>query len=160
MKTIKQIADEIGVSKQAVYKRVKGTLHTVIAPYAHTVDGMIYIEDEGEVLIIQAFSEISAYKGAHTDVHTGAHTVDGEIIRLLQDNIAVLQGQLEVKDRQIAELTATVRAQAESINADRHNELAGTIIDGKKQLTDGGEPAESAMPSKRFFARIFGRKSY
>ena len=156
MKTIKQIADEIGVSKQAVYKRVKGTLHTVIAPYAHTVDGIIYIEDEGEILIIQAFSEISAYKGAHTD----AHTVDGEIIRLLQDNIAVLQGQLEVKDRQIAELTATVRVQAESINADRHNELAGTIIDGKKQLTNGGDQAEPATPPKRFFARIFGRKSY
>ena len=27
-KTIKQIADEIGVSKQAVYKRYKGKLHT------------------------------------------------------------------------------------------------------------------------------------
>lgn len=28
MKTIRQIADEIGVSKQAVYKRYKGKLHT------------------------------------------------------------------------------------------------------------------------------------
>ena len=33
MKTIRQIADEIGVSKQAVYKRYKGKLHTVCAPY-------------------------------------------------------------------------------------------------------------------------------
>lgn len=29
MKTIRQIADEIGVSKQAVYKRYKGKLYTV-----------------------------------------------------------------------------------------------------------------------------------
>lgn len=34
MKTIRQIADEIGVSKQTVYKRYKGKLHTVCAPYA------------------------------------------------------------------------------------------------------------------------------
>ncbi|MFR6711970.1 MAG: hypothetical protein ACLUSX_12865 [Ruminococcus sp.] len=39
MKTIRQIADEIGVSKQAVYKRYKGKLHTVCAPYAHTEQG-------------------------------------------------------------------------------------------------------------------------
>mgnify|MGYP002225183355 FL=1 len=32
MKTIRQIADEIGVSKQTVYKRYKGKLHTVCAP--------------------------------------------------------------------------------------------------------------------------------
>lgn len=30
-KTIKQLADEIGVSKQAVYKRYKGKLNTVCA---------------------------------------------------------------------------------------------------------------------------------
>lgn len=39
MKTIRQIADEIGVSKQTVYKRYKGKLHTVCAPYAHTEQG-------------------------------------------------------------------------------------------------------------------------
>jgi predicted DNA-binding protein YlxM (UPF0122 family) len=37
MKKTKQIADELGVSKQAVYKRVKDTLHTE----AHTVDGNV-----------------------------------------------------------------------------------------------------------------------
>ena len=37
MKTIRQIADEIGVSKQTVYKRYKGKLHTVCAYGAQTV---------------------------------------------------------------------------------------------------------------------------
>ena len=36
MKTIRQIADELGVSKQGVYNRFKGKLYTVCAPYAHT----------------------------------------------------------------------------------------------------------------------------
>ena len=51
MKTIRQIADEIGVSKQAVYKRFKGKLHTVCAPYAHTERGILYISEQGEILI-------------------------------------------------------------------------------------------------------------
>ena len=55
MKTLRQIADEIGVSKQAVYKRYKGKLHTVCAPYAHTEQGILYLSEQGERLIKQDF---------------------------------------------------------------------------------------------------------
>ena len=48
MKTIRQIADEIGVSKQTVYKRYKGKLHTVCAPYAHTEQGVLYLSEQAE----------------------------------------------------------------------------------------------------------------
>ena len=60
MKTIRQIADEIGVSKQTVYKRYKGKLYTVCAPYAHTEQGVLYIEEQGETLIKQDFLQRSA----------------------------------------------------------------------------------------------------
>ena len=50
-KTIKQIADEIGVSKQTVYKRYKGKLYTVCAPYAHTEQGVLYLSEQAETLI-------------------------------------------------------------------------------------------------------------
>ena len=70
MKTIRQIADEIGVSKQAVYKRYKGKLHTVCAPYAHTEQGVLYIEEQGETLIKQDFLHTECSIGAHTDTHT------------------------------------------------------------------------------------------
>ena len=55
MKTIRQIADEIGVSKQAVYKRYKGKLYTVCAPYAHTEQGVLYLSEQAETLIKQDF---------------------------------------------------------------------------------------------------------
>ena len=55
-KTIKQIADEIGVSKQAVYKRFKGKLNTACAPYAHTVDGILYLDEAGEQIIKDDFN--------------------------------------------------------------------------------------------------------
>lgn len=71
-KTIKQIADEIGVSKQTVYKRYKGKLYTVCAPYAHTEQGVLYIEEQGETLIKQDFLQKECSIGAHTERSNGA----------------------------------------------------------------------------------------
>ena len=71
MKTIRQIADEIGVSKQAVYKRYKGKLHTACAPYAHTEQGVLYLSEQAENLIKQDFLKDNRSNEAHTDMHTG-----------------------------------------------------------------------------------------
>lgn len=113
MKTIRQIADEIGVSKQTVYKRFKGKLYTVCAPYAHTEHGTLYIEEQGEKLIKQDFFKDKCSTGAHTSYSTGAAVEQLEnekIVVALQAAIDTLQMQLEVKDRQIEELTETLKA--------------------------------------------------
>ena len=52
-KTIKQIADELGVSKTAVRKKMTDEVKT---KFAETVSGVIYISVCGENLIKQAFS--------------------------------------------------------------------------------------------------------
>ena len=113
MKTIRQIADEIGVSKQTVYKRYKGKLHTVCAPYAHTEQGVLYIEEQGETLIKQDFLQKECSVGAHTYAHT--ERSNGEVleqsenvgvIAVLQTTIDTLQGQLAIKDKQIEDLNA------------------------------------------------------
>lgn len=55
-KTIKQIADELGVSKQAVQKRLsREPLLTEIQPYIKVVGGIKYIGADGEILIKSAF---------------------------------------------------------------------------------------------------------
>ena len=112
-KTIKQIADEIGVSKQTVYKRYKGKLYTVCAPYAHTEQGVLYIEEQGETLIKQDFLQKECSIGAHTYAHTersnGAVLEQSEnagVVAVLQTTIDTLQGQLAIKDKQIEELNA------------------------------------------------------
>ena len=57
MKTIRQIADEIGVSKQAVFKKIKREpLSTSLQGFTATVDGRLMVEVDGEKLIKQAFS--------------------------------------------------------------------------------------------------------
>ena len=104
MKTIRQIADEIGVSKQAVYKRYKGKLYTVCAPYAHTVQGVLYLSEQAETLIKQDFLQNDCSNGAHTERSIGAvpeQSQEAGMVAVLQATIDTLQGQLEVKDRQI-----------------------------------------------------------
>jgi hypothetical protein len=66
LKTIRQIAEEIGASKQAVYKRYKGKLYKSVFPYVRIIDGSIYILEQGETIIKQDFSGDSISYGAHT----------------------------------------------------------------------------------------------
>ena len=57
-KTIRQIAEELGVSKQAVQKRMsRKPLCTSIQMYISTVHGVKYIDDVGETIIKMAFLE-------------------------------------------------------------------------------------------------------
>lgn len=110
MKTIRQIADELGVSKQAVYKRYKGKLYTVCAPYAHTIQGVLYLSEQGETLIKQDFLNDGHSNVANTERSNGASQdeVDEGVFAVLKETISTLQGQLEAKDRQIEQLTSAL----------------------------------------------------
>ena len=165
MKTIRQIADELGVSKQAVYKRFKGKLHTVCAPYAHTEQGVLYLEERGETLIKQDFLQGDRSIGAHTDTHTecsnGAVLEQGQqadLMAVLQATIDTLQGQLEVKDRQIEQLTSALVA-AQQTAAAAQALHAGTM---KQQLLSGeagaDQQGQEPEPSQKrsWISRFFG----
>lgn len=158
MKTIKQIADEIGVSKQAIQKRIsREPLCTSIQPYISTKQGTKYIDENGESLIKSAFSD-----KVYTTVADNVHEDKTDTVHTL---IAMLQAELEIKNKQIEELnaankelTSTIKIQAQSINADRHNELAGTM---QKQLISNDTPIDDIEPDKppkkSFFGKLFGK---
>ena len=60
MKTIREIAEEIGVSRQAVYQKInKPPLSKVLQPYVSKENGLLTITFDGEFLIKQAFSNIN-----------------------------------------------------------------------------------------------------
>lgn len=122
-KTIKQIADELGVSKQAVQKRLsREPLYTSIQPYVYTQNGVKYIEAVGENLIKSAFSKTGIDKN-------GALSIDKSdlytpMIEVLQATIDTLQGQLVTKDEQIRgqqaqieQLTAALQQQTSALES-------------------------------------------
>lgn len=107
-KTIKQIADEIGVSKQAVQKRLsRKPLCTSVQPYISTIGGTKYIEVVGENLIKSAFlynDRQQVVDNLSIDKNNQCSTDFQPVIDVLQATIDTLQSQLEVKDQQIEKL--------------------------------------------------------
>jgi len=136
MKTIKQIADEIGVSKQAVFYRIKKPPLSNILQYLMTnVDGVLTVSHEGETLIKEAFlfETVKAFDDKQPSKHLTV--VDGEIIKLLQENLTFFKEQLQEKDLQL------LNKDAELVIERQHSrELAEKITqlaDTSQQLQKG-----------------------
>ena len=175
-KTVKQIADELGVSKQAVHqKRKSKELSIALQPFTSTVNGVIYISVEGENLIKQAFlkNDRKQIDGKLSSTVDGSFAPsftppeDSEVV-FLRGQVEKLQAELEKerehnreKDRKLLEtlnkLAESQAALSAGQAADKQKALAEKLIEGKKKLSDE-EPEE--VVSQSFFRKIFGRKKY
>ena len=160
MKTIRQIANEIGVSKQAVSKRLSQLPPTEVTTNEHRIK---LISPKGELILKGLISPTKMFTANQLPptvnqlpptkpptVNQLSPTPENELYKMLKDELDIKNKQLSEKDKQITEkdkqikakdmqiedLTATIRTQAESINADRKNELAETLIDGQRKLID------------------------
>lgn len=158
-KTIRQIAEEIGVSKQAVRNQIaKLGLQSSLQKSGN----QFAINKEQETTIILAFSE-KTQSETQSSLQSETQTTLQSALRLLEKQNEQLSRELDIKNKQIEELTATVKTQAESINADRQKELAGTLIEGKR-LMSCADPAEPEAPQTKkgaFVDRLrefFGRE--
>ena len=60
-KTIKQIADELGLNKQKIYRYIKNNHINE----AHQKNGMMYYDDVAEIIIKQAFLKNSVSDESH-----------------------------------------------------------------------------------------------
>ena len=133
-KTIKQLAEELGVSKQAIQKRLtREPLRSSVAPYMSTVGGTKYIEVVGENLIKSAFQHTSLDAASidtgidrtaastplsipvSTPLSTGGTGEFASIITVLQDTINDLQKQMDTKDEQIRSQQDLLAAKDEQI---------------------------------------------
>lgn len=173
-KTIKQIADEIGVTKQAVYKRFKGKLNTVCAPYAHTEDGILYLDEPGEQIIKNDFANtyhsnldiLECSNGAPIGVPRNDSLKDEYIdeIEFLHRQIDRLQDELEKerehnreKDRQLLDtltkLAETQAALAVGQSAEKQKALAEMLIEGQQMMDE--ERQEQTEPIKEDFEEEF-----
>ena len=140
MKTIKQIAGEIGVSKQAVQKRIaREPLHTKLAPYISIHGDTKYINELGESLIKTAFLARNKGEGMGMDIPTnkGIDTID--------TLISMLQLELEAKNKQIEDLTAALLAAQQNAAAAQALH-AGTM---QNQMIDTEESNQTMGKQKK-----------
>lgn len=143
-KTIKELADSLGVSKTAIRKYLTPDFRAEYT--ANHTGNSIVIDERGCKLIAESFRKPAEsfrkppQTTANLEPETTGNQVSGDVVALLQSTIAALQLQLEVKDRQIADLTETVKTQAASLQAAQALH-AGTMH--QMMLNPGEEPVEA-----------------
>jgi len=143
-KTIKQIADEIGVSKTAVRKQIA---NLGLQACLQKNGNQFAIDEKQEVLILKAFSGKSKTESANqTETKTETSL---QLVSVLE----ILQKELEIKNKQISELnarlaeTSAALVTAQQTVRDAQALHAGTI---QQQLT---------LPEKSgIWSRLFGKK--
>lgn len=180
-KTVKEIAAEIGVSKQAVFKKMKREpLLTGLQGLTTTVDGRLMVSVDGEKLIKQAFlghkpsttdnrltvevdgsSTKSEEKTAEVDGENRLYEIlekelqaKNEQIAAQQAEIANLQGELSAErqhSREQAERIAVLADQAQRLQL---AQMSPQMIDGMKD-PEGQDPHGEEVPAaaKRFWWR-------
>ena len=125
-KTIKQIADEIGVSKQTVYKRYKGKLYT------ERSNGAVLEQSEnaGVVAVLQT-------------------TID-----TLQGQLAIKDKQIEELNARLAEVSSALVAAQQTAQAAQALH-AGTIQQQLTSGTDQSEESGDEPKKQGWFSRLF-----
>ena len=113
MKTIKTLAGEIGVTKQAVFQKMKKEpLASGLNGFITKIDGTVFVCPEGEGLIKDQF-----YK---TQRIFNATHMDAGLVNTFRDSLNALQDQLTRKDRQLDLLNLHLsikNRQIESLNS-------------------------------------------
>ena len=164
MKTIRQIADEIGVSKTAVNKQVA---NLGLRSGLRKNGNQFAIDEHQEALIKQAFSEKSQTEienQSQTKTQTENHEV-GDLVCVLQATIDTLQGQLEVKDRQIEQQAQTITRLTDALAAAQQTAVAAQALHAgtiQQQLVAGeGEELQQereTVPRRSWWKRLFEGK--
>lgn len=98
-KTIKQIADELGVEKQKVYRFIQKNHIKEVHHETHQKNGVKYYDDVAQMLIKQGLSD----KVTSNEVHQNyiENTSNEAVFEALLKQIDVLQEQIKIKDEEI-----------------------------------------------------------
>lgn len=138
-KTIKQIADELGISKQAVFKRID---NLGLRPKLTKIDNQLMVEKEQEKMIKSAFSEKQPSTKPSTKPSTSLQlgTVNDAVVDVLLNQSEMLKNELKIKNKQIEELNKRLEENHKLL--DQQQKLHA-MAEQKIQLLEHREPTET-----------------
>lgn len=167
--TIAEIAAALGVSKQAIHKKRKSEpLSTSLQQLTTTVDGTVYISEDGFSLIKQAFSK-KQRQPDRQPVDDNQPQVDGKVdgqkaaeIEFLRGQIRAMNDQLKAKDLQLERLQKTIDDLNRALDQEQRLHLLTKNEPQKLEAPEAPEapqeaPAEPAPPKRGFLDWIFHR---
>lgn len=140
MKTIKQIADELGVSKTAINKKID---NLGLRSSLRKNGNQFAIDEEQESLIKSAFLEKETQTENRKPV--GEKT---ESLQLVYDMVYTLRNQLEEKDKQIKHLQEALKNTTEALAFAQESVKAAQLLQAnaeKKLLEQQAAEEEQAV---------------
>ena len=162
-KTVSEIAREIGISRQALYKRIKAEpLSTELQPFTSRVDGILYISADGEERIVSACSSSSRVQGRVNRADNVDCKPDNQVgiqeslISQMSAEIDFLKKQIDVKDKQLGDKDKQIEQLSESLRASQM--LQAGLVHQMQCLSSSDEKTEP-KPESEFKPRwsIFKR---
>ena len=154
-KTIKQLAEELNVSKTAIRKRFTDEFR---AKYVQTTEnGMILISENGCKLIAETMQTSATQFPQPTENPVSSE--DQPLLTLLKEQLTIKDEQLNRKDNQISELqnqiselTLIIKTQAENIQTQQAL-TAGTIQLKLEQKKEDSNNQESSNKKTHWWRR-------
>ena len=147
MKTIREIANEIGVDKQKVYRFIKQNHINEAHREALQRSGVKYYHEAAEMLIKQGFLGEIASSEAHHEVH------QNRINEAAFDAVVeMLQKELEIKNEQIRELNERLsECSAALLAAQQTAQVAQALHAGaiQQHILDKGESVDLQREQKQ-----------
>lgn len=156
MKTVKQIADELGVDKQKVYRYIKNNqikeVHHEALHEALQKNGAKYYDEVAESLIKQGFTENSASNEVHHEAHQKCF--NEAVFEALLNQISTLECELKIKNNQINSLNERLEEAHKIID---HSQQLQAIAENKIALLESqNEEVKEPEEKKSFWKRLFG----
>ena len=156
MKTVKQIADELGVDKQKVYRYIKNNqikeVHHEALHDALQKNGAKYYDEVAESIIKQGFMENSASNEVHHEAHQKCF--NEAVFEALLNQISTLECELKIKNNQINSLNERLEEAHKIID---HSQQLQAIAENKIALLESqNEEVKEPEEKKSFWKRLFG----
>ena len=172
MKTIKEIANELEISKEAIYKKVKNQLKQELKDHIVKKNNVTYIDDEGIKLIA---STLKTHENLQSKTQTKTESEDiqptSEPYKQVESKvendayISFLQEQILIKDKQIQQLTELNFELVQTFHQEQKLQAQANLLqlksedDSKKEIEKNDQEEPNAAKDKRnIFARIFNLK--
>lgn len=157
MKTIKQIADEIGVSKTAVRKKIA---NLGLQSSLQKNGNQFAISKDVEMLIKSTFYEKKSETKSQT-ANRKPVSDKTESSQLVCDLVSVLKEQLRIKDEQLAEKDKQLAALTAALaSAQQTAQAAQALHAGTIQLSIDSDLEKDSQDNKDILAKDFKKRKW
>jgi len=153
-KTIKELADELGISKTAINKKVNENQKR---KHFSKIGNKFVIDEEGQKLIKGMFlSENANYRKLESENRKPEEVFEvSDLILALNDRVSSTEKQIEEKDKQIANMQKLLdQQQVLTLQANKKIAELETTLENPQQVKND-ETEEQAPKKENFWAKWF-----